>query len=47
METPLGPAGRRGVVHGAHPGCVQRTGHRRPVSQDTRQRRPVDESRSR
>lgn len=45
METSTGLDGRRRTVHGAHPGRIERTGHRRPVSQNTRQRRIADQSR--
>jgi len=46
METSFGPVGRGGAFYGAHSGRVERIGYRRPVSQDTRQRRHINQSRS-
>lgn len=45
METSFGFVRRRGAVYGAHPRRVQRIGYRCPVSQDTCQRRHIDQSR--
>lgn len=45
METSSGYAGRRRAFHGAHPRRVERIGYRRPLSQDTRQRRSINQSR--
>lgn len=45
METSSGHDGRRRAFHGAHPGRVERIGHRRPLSQDTRKRWFINQSR--
>jgi len=47
METSFGFAGRRRAFYGAHSGRVERIGYRRPMSQDTCQRRYINQSRSR
>jgi len=46
METSFGFVRRRGAFYGAHSGRVERIGYRRPMSQDTCQRRYINQSRS-
>ncbi|CAA9996684.1 unnamed protein product, partial [Nesidiocoris tenuis] len=47
MATSTGHARRKRAIHGAYSRRLQRAGHRRPLSQDPRQRRPPDEGRPR
>jgi len=44
METSFGFVRRRGAFYGAHSGRVERIGYRRPMSQDTCQRRYINQS---
>lgn len=45
MEASFGFVGRRRAFHGTHSGRVERIGYRRPMSQNTCQRRFIDQSR--
>jgi len=45
MEASFGFVRRRGAFYGAHSRCVERIGYRRPMSQNTCQRRYINQSR--